>query len=184
MNSLRINVRASALTLPLYMQDQFELYEAEFGGQVTEKDFKLATKKINNALLDHWPCLNCRFFAYGNGPSPDCHRHATRRPGPRALSPVWPDGRMLPLHPRRINVLRGVDVGRGAGQRGGRDQAAEQEARVCGQKCHVGPPSLLVSGAVRAASSRARDPPDRLTGWTLAAGYHAGRSPGSRYRVP
>jgi hypothetical protein len=73
-NSLRINVRASALTLPLYMQDQFELYEAEFGGQVTEKDFKLATKKINNALLDHWPCLNCRFFAYGNGPSPDCHR--------------------------------------------------------------------------------------------------------------
>ena len=42
-----------------------DTFPEELKGVLIEEEFSSAMTKINEALLDHWPCLPCEGFAYG-----------------------------------------------------------------------------------------------------------------------
>lgn len=42
-----------------------DTYPEECSNVLSEEEFDSAMKKINEALMDHWPCLPCSGFAYG-----------------------------------------------------------------------------------------------------------------------
>ncbi|DBA04909.1 TPA: hypothetical protein N0F65_006911 [Lagenidium giganteum] len=46
--------------------EEFPLYQnASFAQYMTPSEFDAAINKINDALVDHWPCMPCTSFAYG-----------------------------------------------------------------------------------------------------------------------
>ena len=44
--------------------DQYPGDQSEFADYVKRKDFDVAITKLNDALMDHWPCIPCTSFAY------------------------------------------------------------------------------------------------------------------------